>query len=322
MDEMLKTNPKISVIMPAYNVGKYIQQAIDSILQQTYQNWELLIGNDASNDDTARVIAAYHDPRIKVFTNEKNLGSQPTRNFLFERAEGNFIALMDADDICLPSRLERQVAAFQNDPKLGIVGTWATIVNRDRKWMADDKRPVQYHDIMRAIYSSNPFLSPTVMVRSDVYKKIGGYREELNGYSFQDYDWTFLIAERFKAINLPEILYEYRQHDDSISKTISIKKRVGEKLVQRLALQRIEQGADCIQSGNVEMFNKLVEELSIPYKIDQSLLYQESAVALLYAGLAKKALRVSWRAVCKDPFKFRNYRTLKYAVVERVKAVF
>jgi glycosyltransferase involved in cell wall biosynthesis len=265
-------------------------------------------------------MATFNDPRIKLFTNERNLGYLKTCNKLFTLCTGDYITFLDADDTCEPDRIEKQLAAFSQDPALGLVGTWVHITGPAGQLLRENRRPVSHEEIMKEIYRQNPFCSATVMIKKDVYHTIGGYREAFDGYSYQDYDWTFLIAEKYKSINLPEFLYSYRQHEHSNSKAVTIERRIGDKLVLALARQRADKGYDCLQAGAVDEFAKLVDELSTPYREDQSLLYQETAVALLYAGLAKKALRVSWKAVCKDPFKFRNYRTLKYAVVEFLKA--
>jgi hypothetical protein len=235
---------------------------------------------------------------------------------------GCYITFQDADDTCSFNRLEKQLEAFTKDSELGLVGTWVQIISSEGKVQAEDKRPASYEEIMKSIYHRNPFCSATVMIKKEVYQTIGGYREQFDGYSYQDYDWTFLIAEKFKTINLPEFLYEYRQHQYSNSKAVSVKRRIGDKLVQHLARQRKEEGLDCLQAGDIERFNKLIEQLSIPYQKDKSLLYQETALALLYAGLPQKALQVMWKGVIKNPLRFRNYKTLKYALMENIKAIF
>lgn len=105
----------VSVIMPTYNCGQFIRESIDSVLAQTYENWELLIVDDCSTDDTETVVSAYTDPRIRYMRNEHNMGAALTRNRALREANGRYIAFLDADDLWLPEKLERQLAFMQQN---------------------------------------------------------------------------------------------------------------------------------------------------------------------------------------------------------------
>ena len=138
--------PKLSVIMPAYNAEKYIGEAIESILNQTFTDFEFIIIDDGSSDHTADIIKGFHDERIRFIQNEKNSGVANTLNKGLELSQGEYIARMDADDISLPARFEKQVAFMEANPDVAVVGCGIELFG-----MSHEKRYFSYSKILRDI---------------------------------------------------------------------------------------------------------------------------------------------------------------------------
>ena len=127
----MSSHPLVSVLMTSYNTEKFIAQAIESILAQTYSNWELLIADDCSSDQTRKVIDQFKDTRIRTFHNEKNLHYLRTRNRLIAEVKGDYIALLDSDDTCEPNKLALQVDAFLQDATLALCGTLIRYMSKE-----------------------------------------------------------------------------------------------------------------------------------------------------------------------------------------------
>ena len=244
------------------------------------------------------------------------MGPFPTRNRLLSLAEGELITFQDADDISHPERLERQVEALKQDDELGIVGTWIEVVLEDKSPIHIMKYPENDADIKKLNQTKNAFFNPTVMVRKSVYEKVGGFRQYLiNGFSNQDYDWTYLVSDQCKSRNIPEILYSYRQLGNSVSKRVDPKRLIGAELVQFLGKRRRENnGEDYLYTGETEIVDQYVDKLLEPYKKDKTLVYRDYASKYMYAGLKKNAIRISWMAVRAEPGRLINWRTLFYCL--------
>lgn len=309
------SNPLISIIMPAYNAAPYIAEAIESIINQSYTNWELLIGDDCSTDNTKTVIQPYlSDERIKLFENEQNSSSPVTCNKLFRASKGEFITLLDADDMAAPERLQLQLNAFINNPTVGLVGTAYNIVDLQGNLIERVQKPLSNSEIRANITHKNTFCGATIMIRRKVYETVGGYREFFKNYSYQDYDWAYLISDHFECMNLPDYLYFYRQVPTSYSKKIIPKYYISDKLVQHLGKQRAERGEDDLQRGDYDSINKFIENLLVPFNQDPSLIYRKYAESFMYNRLHKAAINSAWQGLKKSPSKLVNYRTLFYCL--------
>lgn len=305
----------ISIIMPAYNAEKYIKEAIDSIIEQTYTNWELIIADDGSIDKTKEIIESFNDSRIIISHNDINLGYLKTCNRLFSLCQGEYITFQDADDISYPNRLEEQLNAFDTDDLLGMVGTLADTISSNGKILDIVKRPTSYNEIKKNIIKVNTFIGATVMIKKEILKDIGGYREFFDRLAYQDYDWTSLISERYKSINLYKSLYQYRQYSSSTSKIIDPKRAISNKLVQFLAKQREENnGLDCLMTKDEYIINNYMENLLVPYKKEPSLIYREFVSSAMYNKMYKRAIFLSMEAIKKEPLKVINWRTLLYCI--------
>ncbi len=304
----------ISVLMTAYNAEPFIEEAIGSILKQTYKHWELLIADDCSTDETKKVIAKFTDPRIRIYHNSKNLHYLRTRNKLVEKATGDFITLLDADDYCLPTRLERQLDAFNTEPHLGMCGSLVSYVDTEGSQLAIvDNKPKDYGSILEKIKVENVFTGSTIMVRMEVWRSVGGYRDFFNSLGYEDYDLTSRIVEKYPAINLAEYLYIYRQYPDSTSKKNLLYnpfKLHGVKLVQLFIKERQEFGRDSLDLGDYSGIINYVMKLNKPYVDDPSTIYRHFMWTNLNRDLPFKAFQYCIKALLVRPISWLNWKTL------------
>ncbi len=209
---------KISVVIPAYNAAKYLPDAIESILNQTFQNFEIIVIDDCSTDKTWAVIQelASNDPRIRAYQNDQNLGIAGNRNKGVSLVAGKYLAWQDADDISLPSRLETQFQFMESHPEVGIVGGYLELF-RGNKVLGVRKYPPDDASLRQCIFRYSPIAQPAAMVRLEALHKAGEYN--LKYPPAEDIDMTFRIGERYKLANLEEIIVRYRESDTSATFT-------------------------------------------------------------------------------------------------------
>ncbi|WP_249869266.1 glycosyltransferase family 2 protein [Oceanobacillus saliphilus] len=210
----MERNPLISVITPSYNAEKFIGYTIESVLNQTYSNWEMVIVDDCSTDNTTSIVKEYmeRDKRIKLFVLEENSGSAVARNTAMENAKGQYIAFLDSDDLWLPEKLEKQLS-FMREKEIAFSFTkYVRILEDGTKTNAVSEAPesVNYDDLMKRCVIG----CLTVMLDRE---KIGNLKM-VNIRTRQDYVyWLTITKNGFLAYGLPEILAEYRLVDNSIS---------------------------------------------------------------------------------------------------------
>lgn len=212
--------------MPAYNAEKYIGEAIESILNQTFKDFEFIIIDDYSTDKTWEIIQDYakKDSRIIAFKNEKNSGIAGNRNKLKKLAKGIYIVWQDADDISINTRIEKQVQYMDQNPEVGICGGFLQFFNSKsnlhiRKYKKLDQ------DIRKNIFKFSPIAQPGAIVRKSVLDEMGDY--DLNYPPAEDLDMSFRIGRKYKFANLQETVIKYRENDNSATftklKTIGLK---------------------------------------------------------------------------------------------------
>jgi len=207
--------PLVTILMPAYNAGPYIYKAIESILSQTFVNFEFLIINDGSRDDSLSVIHSFSDPRIKII-DQQNKGLIDCLNEGLKIATGKFIARMDADDICFPERLQVQLDFLTKHPDYVIVGSEAEVIDKDGNYLYD-LGPIGYshEEISAGVNNKCPFIHPSVMFRKDAVIAVGGYPK--NALTFEDHLlWKELLTVG-KACNLRQKLLLFRFNPESVT---------------------------------------------------------------------------------------------------------
>lgn len=208
--------PEISVIIPVFNAAPFLQESVESILNQTYSNFEVIILNDKSTDESLEIIKKLQskDNRIIIIDKAQNVGPANLRNEGINAAKGNFIALMDADDISLPTRFEKQIAILKNNPEIGVCGTWFTFFGSQKDKVI--KHAAQNDAIKVSFLHSCNIGNPTVMFKKEV---LGDLKFDNDYVPVEDYDlWSRLLAKT-SFHNIPESLLNYRQHNNNISKT-------------------------------------------------------------------------------------------------------
>ena len=214
-----KTCP-VSVIMPVYNYEKYVAESIQSILNQTYSDFEFIIVDDCSNDNTWDIIQSFSDDRIIAVRNGKNNGNYPSRNRGMKKAGGKYIAVMDGDDIALPDRLWKQYDYLEKHADVLALGTQFDFTGIDYK----RRTPVTYEKIRAALLDNNYFLHPSLMIRSAIMKQLNGYDEK---YIFSsDYDLACRLSMLGKVENLPDTCMLYRWHPDQITQKNALRQRM------------------------------------------------------------------------------------------------
>ncbi len=206
------SKPKISVILSVYNGEKYLGEAIESILNQTFTDFEFLIVNDGSTDSSLNIIQSYQDERIRVINNEQNIGLTKSLNKAIRQARGEYIARQDADDISLPNRFEEQIKYFEKHPEVALLG--ASTYSIDNNGTTIGKRVALSKPTIKDLLKRNCFSHGSVMFSKGVIAKLGGYNESIT-YS-QDYELWLRIAKYYEVGNLTEALCKLRAHDENI----------------------------------------------------------------------------------------------------------
>ena len=208
--------PKVSVLMPVYNGADYIAEAIDSIIAQTFSDWELIIGDDGSTDNTEKIVKSYSDNRIHYFRNAENKGHTFTKYSLLDKSTGSYIAFLDADDIALPRRFEYQVDFMENNSACGLCGTWGIMINTKGEKMKNIVYVEKHEDIKCALLFSTVFLQSSLMVKRELYDE---YYYDPKIQLVEDYNFECLLAKVSKLANIPKKLIKYRWHGSNISNT-------------------------------------------------------------------------------------------------------
>lgn len=208
----MSEHPCITVIMPVYNAGKYVNEAIQSILDQSFIDFEFIIINDGSTDESLYVIKSFSDKRIKILNNPANIGNYSSRNSGFIIAKGKYICVMDADDITLPNRFERQYIFMEENPEIGLAGSGFRYYGKEQ----DNFRENNYERIKVILLRNNCFIHPTIILRHAFFKKYYLQYDERYYYS-ADYDLIVRAARFFPVTNIPEILLQYRIHYQQIT---------------------------------------------------------------------------------------------------------
>jgi glycosyltransferase involved in cell wall biosynthesis len=216
--------PQVTVLMSVYNGEKYLRQAVDSVLAQTFRDFELLIVDDCSTDSTAEILKSYHDSRIRIVSNNENSGPYKSAQIGLGLARGKYVARLDADDIALPNRLEKQYARLESEPDLAVCASSYEVIDEN----GDVKRIAKAYfsgDKLYYYLSFANFLAhSTVLFRRDAILALGGYDETLRAAG--DYDLWHRVSRVAKMVRMEDVLVKWREHSESISST-DTKKQTG-----------------------------------------------------------------------------------------------
>ncbi len=210
-------SPLISVVMPAHNASKHIPIAIESILNQTFKDFEFLIVNDNSSDKTASIVKKYarKDSRIRLLNNSKRLDIAGSLNKGIENAKSNIIARMDADDISYPNRFELQYKLIQRSRKIAAVGSNIILIDSSENVIGLRNYPQSSEKLKKCLFKYSPFAHPVVMFRKDIFEKVGKYNPKYS--PTEDLDLWFRLGKENEFRSIPRPLLKYRLSEKSSS---------------------------------------------------------------------------------------------------------
>lgn len=277
---MKRELPKVTVLMPAYNAEKYIGEAIQSILDQSFKDFELLIVNDGSTDNTKKTIKKFTDSRIRIIDHQGK-GISSSLNAGLKAANGYYIARFDADDVCMKKRLEIQVNFLDENPGYVLVGTDAEYIKENGDHLFDfHSVSYSYDDILQRLYQYCPFIHSSVMYRKDEVLKAGGYSE--HAHNFEDYLLWANLVKVGKCCNLQDPLIKVRFNPASV--TIDEKWR-GERF-RKLKKEIIKRGVITEMEGN-------------------------KLLSIIKSQERKRIKESSYHALCCKKFLLNNYQPSK-----------
>jgi len=209
--------PLVSVLMTTYNRAAYLSQAIDSLVSQTFNDWELVVVDDCSQDNTALIINEYQKIGlvIKYIKNEKNLGIVQSRNLALSLCAGKYVAILDSDDVWTDKqKLRKQVEIMENNSELVLCGGMAKVIDEDSREIGKIIYQEKDKEIRKKILLRNQFIHSAVIYRKKIAEMIGGY----GGYGVgEDYDLFLKLGLKGKFLNLPDFLLNYRRHPSGIT---------------------------------------------------------------------------------------------------------
>jgi glycosyltransferase involved in cell wall biosynthesis len=228
---------RVSVLMSVWNGDRYLCQAIESILNQTFRDFEFLIINDGSTDRSRDIILSYTDNRIRLIDNGTNLGLTESLNQGLELARGEYIARQDTDDVSLPDRISKQVSFLDDHLEVGLLGTWTRAFDTRGVFVSEWRTPLNNSLIRWSLLFGTSIAHPSVMMRRSAIEQAGGYHAW--ALYAEDYDLWCRMSLRTQIANLPEFLVWRRLHSYSVSVTYSEQQDETDRQVMRREIQRI-----------------------------------------------------------------------------------
>lgn len=296
------TNPKVTVLMSVYDGEKYLREAIESILNQTFKDFEFLIINDGSTDSSRDIILSYNDPRIRLVDNEKNIGLTRSLNKGLRLAKGEYIARMDADDVSLPERLKKEGKLLGDHKDTGLVGSSVFLMNEDGKILGTKKVSTKNSEIKQNLLKGNPFWHGSVMFRRECIEEVGGYREVFE--AAQDYDLWLRISEKYNMANIEEPLYKWRIGLRSISLLCKPDQDEYASLAVELAKERNKYGKDRFQILKKEEIDRILNRKSVGTLLEKNLAsgYRYWGSVLYARSDYKGALNLLSKSFAKNPW--------------------
>jgi len=293
---MKNRKPKVSVIMSVYNGEKYLREAIESILNQTFTDFEFIIVNDGSTDSSLEIIKSYDDERIKIIDNKKNIGLTKSLNKALKQACGEYIARQDADDVSLPNRFEEQIKYFEEHPEIAVLGTNVYKINKEGEVIG---KGIVLANPGNEILKTNQFRHGSVMFKKGVTDKLGGYNELFK--LSQDYELWLRIAKHYGVRNLTQMLYKLRFHDENIWSSKIEKGALYHLLAIRLTRNNLEEEA--LEAIKDKGISSLYSYLS---KNEKLYFHKVTAYTYLYNNNLKLAREGYKKVFNLNPFDIEN----------------
>lgn len=278
-----KRAPRVSVIIPAYNHGRFIRETIDSVLAQTFQDFEILVINNFSEDDTEKIIKSYEDPRIKIFNFRNHGVIAASRNFGIKKSRGEFVAFLDSDDAWKKGKLEKQMQAFHMDPDLQLCGTDGVFFPKKPGLSG---RILQVYGNRRLSMAEqmlrNHIINSSAVIRKSALKKTGLLDENPGLRAIEDYDLWLKILDAFgdgSAMVVGKTLVRYRIHDSNVLATLD---QIADNAVRKREFDKV-----------LAVLNRYSRKKGLPFEsILRKRIYQHARDTIrtrLYGGTMKFA---------------------------------
>ena len=241
--------PRVSVVMSVYNDQSHLQEAVESILAQTFEDFELIAIDDGSTDQSSALLKAFDDPRLKILEQD-NRGLTCSLIRGVSTARGQYLARQDADDVSDAERLAEQVAFLDSHPEVALVGTMAAIIDERGDRISSRRLEARPDAAHGKLSRENQFVHGSLMMRRDAYQAVGGYREFFR-YS-QDYDLVLRLAERWQTANLPNMRYRHRMRADEVSIRHNREQERFRDIARELHRERALGKPDRLDAGRME----------------------------------------------------------------------
>ncbi len=229
--------PRVSVVVSTFNGERYIGQTLESLFDQSFRGFELIVVNDGSTDNTSGIVRQFNDNRLRLLENDRNRGIAESQNTGISLARGEYVALQDHDDLSVPGRLEKQVTFLDEHRHIGLVGSECTVINENGK--STDRFTVSTSDIdlKWTLLTHNAFLHTSVMFRRRILDSIGPYSPASEFTYAEDYEFLSRVAAQYPVANIAEPLVMWRNHDSQTSNT---NLSVQEESAMNIAVRNIE----------------------------------------------------------------------------------
>ena len=210
--------PIVSVIIPVYNKREFITETVNSVLNQDFGSFEIIVVDDGSTDDSLEVVMSINDPRLQIFS-QSNSGVERSRNFGFSKSVGPFVVFLDADDLMSSNRLRKQVDLFNATKDLVLVGTWASVIDHSGKMIGSIRPSTSNAALQLAHLFRNQFVSSSVMIKRSAIENDVVFNESRGKRFAEDFDLWLRIAKNWHVANIPEKLTAYRRLNASRSQS-------------------------------------------------------------------------------------------------------
>ena len=258
------TNPLITVLMAVYNGGKYLKSSVQSVLNQTYKDFEFLIINDCSTDDSVKIIESFNDKRIIVYNNEKNIGQTKSLNVGLKLARGKYVARMDADDMAFPMWLDKLVKYILEHPEYVAVSSYAAVIDGLGNPQRILKTSINFQQIIVSLFFAKVMNHVGAVIKKEAIIEKGGYNE--NFITSQDYElWSSLIRTNYKVTNIPEVLVSIRVHKNSVGFIEESRKALLEvaEIITRTVNKMTNLTISCDEAIKLRLFYRFPSQLTI-----------------------------------------------------------
>lgn len=305
----IEMNPIISVVIPAYNVGPYVEIAIRSILNQTFSDLEVVVCDDGSTDNTWEVINSIQDNRLRKYRNQENLGYLKTYNFLLKVCLGQYITFQDADDWSDVNRLGDQLLVFEKFSDISMVACNGSFYYSDEIQRPCPEFTSGYIKVDTANFQ---FMLPSTMVKREVLEYVGGFHEYFDGLTGGDQYFILEILSRFKGYQLNKYYYFARFNPTSNHRTLNnLRKLSTPEAYFFLKKQRVETGSDWLREGREDKLLEYEESLLRDAKF-MAEKYREYAVYRIDSNRLFPAVSLLLKSFSLNPFHGPTYRTIAY----------